>query len=333
MKDTVYPLVHRIKQRQTHPKGDKLSTAPNKLLLSTTQTNQDKAITPTSFTVSDDIIRYYSEVGLDYEPWSANYNMHFGYYRKGLNPFKREQLLKEMNAQVLRRLNIDENSMTQLLDMGCGVGATARYCALRYPLSYISCVTVVPWQIEKGSQFTQNAGLTRQVQFGLIDYRNTPFESNSFDGAYAIESSCYADGTNKESFIKEAFRVLKPGAKLVVTDGFRKKTQSSYLFEKAFSMVCKGWSVDSFANIQEFTQCLAQIGFNNIKIEEASWRVMPSVLHVPHVSIKYYLNKILFNKVSDKTQKQHFIAPLMGIVIGLHRADYGYYIISASKPK
>ena len=46
------------------------------------------------------IIQYYSEAGMDYEPWSRQFNMHFGYYRFGNNPFNREQMLDEMCATL-----------------------------------------------------------------------------------------------------------------------------------------------------------------------------------------------------------------------------------------
>ena len=308
MKDTVRPIGHKINEKKVD----------------------------TRYTISQDIIDYYSQVGLDYEPWSANYNMHFGYYSSGLNPFNRESLLVEMNKQILARVNIDKDSLSQIIDLGCGVGATARYCAQQYDNAYITGATIVPWQIEKANFFNQQAGLSSRISINLADYRDTPFENDSFNGAYAVESSCYADGLDKASLINEVFRILKPGAKFVVADGFRKREKSSRLFEKAFSLVCKGWSVDTFANIHAFEGALKNEGFIDVKIEEASWRVLPSVLHVPWVSLKYFLKNLLFTdkteKMQKKQQKMHFIAPVMGMVIGLHRQDYAYYIVSATKP-
>jgi cyclopropane fatty-acyl-phospholipid synthase-like methyltransferase len=224
--------------------------------------------------------------------------------------------------------------MSQIIDLGCGVGATARYCAEHYPNAYLTGVTVVPWQIEKANYFNQQAGVASRVSINLADYRDTPFQDNSFDGGYAVESSCYADGLDKQTLINEVYRILKPGAKFVVADGFRKKEKSSRLFEKAFKLVCKGWSVDTFANIHDFKDALHKAGFTNIVIEESSWRVLPSVLHVPWVSIKYFLKNIFLRAADDKKnmQKMHFIAPVMGMIIGAHRKDYGYYIVSAKKP-
>ncbi len=48
-------------------------------------------------------------------------------------------------------------------------------------------------------------------------------------GAYAIESSCHAPGADKDAFIREASRLLGPGARLVVADGFLKNAQRPVL--------------------------------------------------------------------------------------------------------
>lgn len=64
------------------------------------------------------IIEYYSEAGMDYEPWSRRFNMHFGYFRPGLNPFDREQLLDEMSLQTIKRLKLDHSRPNKLVESG-----------------------------------------------------------------------------------------------------------------------------------------------------------------------------------------------------------------------
>lgn len=279
------------------------------------------------------IIDYYSKAGIDYEPWSRKYNMHFGYYRWGVNPFKREALLDEMNAQVLQKLQLPDDVTHQLIDLGCGVGATARYCVENLSHCRVTGATIVPWQIQKALAMTDPALIDELLSFKLINYRNLPFPANSFDGAYAVESACYDHGRSKKAFLKEAFRVLKPGARLVVADGFRKRDRGSWLFEKSFEQVCRGWSLETFAQVDPFIQQMEKEGFENIVVEDISWRLAPSVLYVPWVSIKYLFTSILGKKGDREFQKLHFIAPMFGLIIGLHRRQYGYYHISARKPR
>jgi len=37
----------------------------------------------------------YAEAGPDYASWSAAFNMHFGFFRWGMNPFNREAMLEQ----------------------------------------------------------------------------------------------------------------------------------------------------------------------------------------------------------------------------------------------
>jgi len=44
-----------------------------------------------------DLVTYYTEAGMDYRAWSRNFNMHFGFYRLGMNPLALESMLEEMS--------------------------------------------------------------------------------------------------------------------------------------------------------------------------------------------------------------------------------------------
>jgi cyclopropane fatty-acyl-phospholipid synthase-like methyltransferase len=87
--------------------------------------------------------------------------MHFGYYRFGFNPFRRERMLNEMNQQVLDRLPLTANREDLIVDLGCGVGATVRYAASAFLRKQILGVTVVPWQVDKGNVWNRHLGPRR----------------------------------------------------------------------------------------------------------------------------------------------------------------------------
>ena len=78
------------------------------------------------------VVNYYSQASQDYEAWSPRFNMHFGYWRAGINPFRLESILDEMTLQAVARLALPDRAV-RLLDMGCGLGASARLIGRERP--------------------------------------------------------------------------------------------------------------------------------------------------------------------------------------------------------
>jgi len=71
---------------------------------------------------------YYTEAGADYAAWSPEFNMHFGYFRWGMNPFDRERMLEQMNVEVLHRLHLERETPARA---GYGLrprGDAAEFC-------------------------------------------------------------------------------------------------------------------------------------------------------------------------------------------------------------
>jgi SAM-dependent methyltransferase len=134
--------------------------------------------------------QYYSEAGPDYAAWSREFNMHFGYYRAGSNPLHREAMLEQMNAEVLARLQLGASEEPRLLDLGCGLGATLRSIARRLPRALLLGLTRVPWQVERARALNETAGCSERVRVMEGDYEDTTLQSASYDGVYALESSC-----------------------------------------------------------------------------------------------------------------------------------------------
>ncbi|MDQ3190230.1 MAG: methyltransferase domain-containing protein [Bacteroidota bacterium] len=278
------------------------------------------------------ILQYYEKAGPDYEAWSKSFNMHFGYFTFLMNPFKREVMLNRMNKEVLTRLELGSEKHHTILDLGCGLGASSRFIAKNNPKIKIKGLTIVPWQLEQANILAKKEGVSEQVEFIEADYTHTPFSKEFADGAYAIESSCYANGSSKGDFIKEAYRILKPGKKLVVADGFIKSEPDNFISKFIYKKLCTSWALKELGNINLFKETLKAEGFTEIKVEDISWKVAVSVAHVPFVVIGFLLKNLIAGKLEmSKEQWDNLTGPILTMFLGMHRNNFSYYLITATK--
>jgi MPBQ/MSBQ methyltransferase len=268
--------------------------------------------------------RLYDEATEDYEFWSRDFNMHFGYYSPlSTNPFRRDSMLNEMNGQIYQRLD----AKGLLCDLGCGMGGTMKYGLKKHKDLRIMGVTLSDFQMDEGNK--RLAGLN-----GLIlkeDYNHTSFANGSFDGVMAVESFCHS-GHSIESF-REAHRILKPGAKLVVADAFLKKDFEDLCIGGSYCYkgLCDGWSLEKLGNIHRIKAMMEEIGFKDIIIEDISFRVAPSVLHVPFAISGFIFKKILHAQDLKPQSIKNLKGSLFALLSGVQMNNFGYYIITCTK--
>ena len=66
--------------------------------------------------------------------------------------------------------------------------------------------------------------------------------------------------------------------------------------------------------------------------EDISWRISPSVLHVPRVTLKFLAGELLLRrKKLNSVRWGHIVAFLLAPWIGLGRRYFGYYLVTARK--
>lgn len=272
-----------------------------------------------------DLVAFYTATDADYGAWSRDFNMHFGYWERGIGFFEREAMVERMNVKVHERLRLPAGPV-RVADLGCGSGASARSLTRRHAGARVSAVTNVPAQIARGERL----GFHDAIDFVLSDYRDTGLAAGAYDGVYAIESACHAPGRAKRGVVDEAFRLLRPGGRLAIADCFVKRPLPRLLLP-VYRRWCESWLVPDMPRVGAMRSALERAGFTEIEFTEVSWRVAPTVAHVPWVAARYVLTELLRGRLSE-WRRRHAVASILSIVLGLFRRSIGYYIVAARKP-
>ncbi len=112
-----------------------------------------------------------------------------------------------------------------------------------------------------------------RIEFHLQDFLHTKFSNDHFDIVWAIESVSHAE--NKKEFLREAYRILKPGGKVIVADGVLKRDikDSEQTLYKNF---LDGLVLPNLAKIDDFENWMKEVGFKNVRSWDKIEEVKPS---------------------------------------------------------
>ncbi len=164
-------------------------------------------------------------------------------------------------------LNFVKMQKGRMLDLGCGTG---RFFVKKRNLK----IYAVDFS-EKMLDYAENKVVKEEIPIVLFksDISKLPFENDFFDSAIFIASlHCLETARKRKQTLKELHRVLKPGAKAMITtwsknnQRLKNKQKEDYI----------PWTIDSkrvfrfnyIYDKDELNDLLGDIGFNVLKIEE-----------------------------------------------------------------
>jgi cyclopropane fatty-acyl-phospholipid synthase-like methyltransferase len=260
-----------------------------------------------------------------YKLWSKEGHLHFGHWSWPMAPWDRKAMLDAMVHRVVGELRPVPGQ--RIADLGCGYGSSARLVAGTYN-TRVDAFTVVPEQVKEGQAKADKEQL--DVFMHLRDFRRTQLPDAAVDGVYAIESLCYGTGHDKADVLREAARILKPGARLALVDGFIMKPPTG-LRRRAVRTVEQGWAVPSFPRERAFRRELERAGFTNIQFTDLSWNVALCAAHgLPLMAWTKIRNAFTGTRL-DPLEQAHLTSCLLGIALGTQRDLFRYLLVTATK--
>ncbi|MET9974373.1 SAM-dependent methyltransferase [Streptomyces microflavus] len=142
-------------------------------------------------------------------------NLHLGYWEDERDTSSFQEATARLTGLMINRLAPESGQ--RLLDIGCGIGQPAFTLADACEVDIVG-ITVSPRQVEHATARARELDVGHRVRFERADAQHLPYEDCSFDGAWLFESLIHMP--DKPRALREAARVLRPGARLAVADMF-----------------------------------------------------------------------------------------------------------------
>jgi tocopherol O-methyltransferase len=275
------------------------------------------------------IVEYYRDTENAYkDSWDLDNSLaiHYGYWDEKVKTFP--QSLLRMNEIMIEAAGI--NTGDRVLDAGCGVGGSSIFMATTLSAK-VTGITLSERQVQQATTHSMQKKVETLVDFKVMNYCSTDFPDESFDVVWGCESICYAD--SKEQFIKEAYRLLRPGGRLVVADGFVTSWENNK--HPVIRQWLDGWQVNYLETPERFAMFMKEAGFDNINYRNISKEASHSSrrLYRFYFLASCYLlwKKISFSKPATPAQKGNIRACKFQHH-GLKKGLWQYGLIVGKKP-
>ena len=212
-------------------------------------------------------------------------HLHFGLFEPGDEPVRSESgegdwldrslihdAVERMIEAVIAPAGIGAGQL--VVDAGCGVGGTALRLAATRGCRVVG-LNVSERQMEIARELAAEDGLGHLAEFRHADCSETlPLPDGSVDAVVTMEAMCHM--ADRERFLRECARVLKPGGRLVGSDHMMAAGLAPESVRTYIAPVCASWMECALEDADSLGAKVRAAGLDLVEIEDLSGPGLPN---------------------------------------------------------
>jgi MPBQ/MSBQ methyltransferase len=208
-------------------------------------------------------------------------HVHLGHYGSPPRPRDFRAAKEDLVHELVRWSHLDSLPPgSRILDVGCGIGGSARILARDYGFNVLG-ISISGAQIARATALTP-ADLGGRCRFAVMDALALDLPGGSFDGVWSVEAGPHMP--DKQRYADELLRVLRPGGQLAVADWNQRDAADGIptaLEQWVIRQLLNQWAHPAFASIRSLKANLEDSPHaGGIRVDTDDWNeaTLPSWL-------------------------------------------------------
>jgi MPBQ/MSBQ methyltransferase len=199
-------------------------------------------------------------------------HVHLGFYGNPARPRDFRLAKDDFVHELVRWSGLDRLPPgSRILDVGCGIGGSARLLALHYGFDVLA-ISISPAQVARARALTPPE-LADHCRFAVMDALALDLPDRGFDAVWSVEAAPHMP--DKQRYVDELLRMLRPHGRLAMADWNRRDPAEGAMdgLERwVMRQLLDQWAHPEFASIAAMRRDFNYSPWaEGLQVESADW--------------------------------------------------------------
>lgn len=191
--------------------------------------------------------------------------------------------IRATTLQAVARMDLSAGADARIFEAGCGIGGCTLEVATLFPRAQVTGLAIVRSQMCIARERALAKGVSN-ARFVCGNYLTTPFPDACFDVVFAMECIVHTPVDERARLLSEWRRILKPGGRIVIFDGFSLRDPVDDAQRRCIQDVMQGWTLPYPPRPSRFREQAEAAGLQVMEQTDTTAHVMVSARRIAAIA-------------------------------------------------